>query len=71
MKRHKSVGKFVQKSQTKSEIKITLCNKDNDPFKHEVYGDSIIFERHLYANGLSVYNIKSESSTIVCTGSKL
>ena len=70
MKRHKSVGKFVQKSQTKAEVKITLCNNDNDPFKRDVYGDSIIFERILYATGLSVYSIKNESSIVVCTGSK-
>ena len=70
MKRHKSVGKFVQKSQTKAEVKITICNNDNDPFKRDVYGDCIIFERILYANGLSVYSIKNESSIVVCTGSK-
>ena len=61
MKRHKSVGKFVQKSQTKAEIKITICNNDNEPFKRDVYGDYIIFERHLYASGLSIYNIKNDT----------
>ena len=70
IKRHSSVGKFVQKSQTKAEIKITLCNRGNDPFKHDVYGDSIIFERHIYATGISVYSIKNESSIVVCSGSK-
>ena len=64
MKRHKSVGKFVQKSQTKAEIKITICNNDNEPFKRDVYGDYIIFDRHLYASGLSIYNIKNESSIV-------
>ena len=71
MKRHKSVGKFVQKSQTKAEVKITISNNDNDPFRKDVYGDCIIFERHLYATGLSVYSIKNESSIVVFTGSKI
>ena len=70
MKRHSSVGKFVQKSQNKAEIKITMSNKDSDPFKRDVYGDSIIFERHLYASGISIYHIKNESSIVVCGGSK-
>ena len=70
MKRHSSVGKFVQKSQNKAEIKITMSNKDSDPFKRDVYGDSIIFERHLYASGISIYHIKNESSIVVCSGSK-
>ena len=70
MKRHSSVGKFVQKAQNKAEIKITMCNMDNEPFKHELYGDSIIFERHLYASGISIYHIKNASSIIVCSGSK-
>ena len=73
MKRHSSVGKFVQKSTNKAEIRITIDNhnRGDDAFKHEVYSDKIVFERILYANGMSIQNIKNgQTNAIVHTGSK-
>ena len=71
MKRHSSVGKFVQKETNKAEIRITISNRDEEPYRHEVYGDKIVFERTIYANGVSHYNIKNgKSMATVCNGSK-
>ena len=73
MKRHSSVGKFVQKSMNKAEIRITIDNhnRGEDAFKHETYGDKIVFERIIYANGISVHNLKNgKNMAVVCTGSK-
>ena len=73
MKRHSSVGKFVQKSTNKAEIRITIDNhnRGDDAYKHEIYSDKIVFERIIYASGMSVHHIRNgKSMALVYTGSK-
>ena len=72
MKRHKNVGKFVQKGTNRAEIKITVWNSGEDGYKQDTYGDTIVFERTIYANGQSNNCIRrGDTMSIVCNGSKL
>ena len=72
MKRHKNVGKFVQKGTNRAEIKVSVWNSGEDGYKQEVYGNTIVFERVIYANGQSNNSIKrGDTMSTVCNGSKL
>ena len=39
-------------------VKIRLRNQGQDAFRPDVYGDSIVIERRIYANGQNSFQIK-------------
>ena len=72
MKRHKNVGKFVQKGTNRAEIKVSVWNSGEDGYKQDTYGNTIVFERIIYANGQSNNCIRrGDTMSTVCNGSKL
>lgn len=60
-----SVKSMVETGKRTAEVTIKLRNVGRDAFNQEVYGDSIIINRKLSADGASQYKIKSSSGTVV------
>ena len=72
MKRHSSIGQFVQKGQNRAEIRVTLFNEGDDAYRPEMHGTRIVFERIIYAHGQSIHHIRRGDATNaqLYTGSK-
>ena len=71
MNRHSSLQKFIQKNKNKSEIRITLGNKGDDPYNQDLYGDKIVFARNIYVNGGATHNIRNGNTyKVIKKGSK-
>jgi hypothetical protein len=69
-KRGTNLKQFIRRDTVKAEIQIHLWNGGEDAYKTNVYGDRIIFERIIPANGSAVQNIKDHLGNTVHTGSK-
>jgi len=48
-----------------SEVTITLKNRGDEAYKHDVYGDSVIISRRFDSRGSSTYKIKAKDGTLV------
>ena len=48
-----------------SEVTITLKNRGDEAYKHDVYGDSIVISRKFDIRGSSTYKIKAKDGTLV------
>lgn len=72
-KRMKAVKNAVKHGQNKAEIRIWLHNgRSDEAHRPDLYGDSIIFERHIYAeSGNSKHFIKDSSGRTVFEDSEL
>lgn len=44
-----------------------MFNGDRDPFKHEVYGDTITVERYIRRGGGGSYKIKNYQGKTICS----
>uniref|UniRef100_A0A8C5R417 Structural maintenance of chromosomes protein 6 n=1 Tax=Leptobrachium leishanense TaxID=445787 RepID=A0A8C5R417_9ANUR len=63
--RGSSIKDFVQVGQTSADIFITLRNRGQDAFKHEIYGDSIVVHHNLTTDGKRSYKLKSATGALV------
>uniref|UniRef100_A0A8C5R571 Structural maintenance of chromosomes protein 6 n=1 Tax=Leptobrachium leishanense TaxID=445787 RepID=A0A8C5R571_9ANUR len=63
--RGSSIKGFVKDGQTSADVSITLRNRGQDAFKHEVYGDSIVVHQHLTSDGSRSYKLKSATGALV------
>ena len=48
-----------------SEVTITLKNRGDEAYKHDIYGDSITISRRFDSKGSSTYKIKAKDGTQV------
>lgn len=61
---------FVRKGAQKAVISVRLCNRGNEAYKHERYGDSIVIERTLTAS-TSSYKFRNHETGEVVTKDRL
>ncbi|KKA29293.1 hypothetical protein TD95_002504 [Thielaviopsis punctulata] len=57
-----SLKSFVKEGKDQSIIQVKLKNRGDGAYQHEIYGDSIIVERHFNKTGTSGFKLKSGSS---------
>ena len=69
-KRNSALKDFIKSGQTKAEVILHISNEGDEPYRYEVYGDTIIFERHIFENGTNNLFIKSTKDGIAQAGSK-
>ncbi|XP_077147585.1 structural maintenance of chromosomes protein 6 isoform X2 [Ranitomeya variabilis] len=62
-----SIKGFVKDGETSADVSIKLRNRGNDAFKGDVYGESIIVQQRLTADGGRSYKLKSASGSLVST----
>ncbi|XP_020623366.1 structural maintenance of chromosomes protein 6-like isoform X3 [Orbicella faveolata] len=62
-----SIKNFVKKGCRSCQVSVQLRNRGADAFKHSEYGDSIIIERRITADGGSSYKLKSRKGKVVST----
>lgn len=64
-----SLKQFVQSGASHAEVIIHLRNRGQDAYRHDVYGDTIVVERHIRSDGTGTYKLKSggNSGTVVST----
>ncbi|XP_069584225.1 structural maintenance of chromosomes protein 6 isoform X2 [Ranitomeya imitator] len=62
-----SIKGFVKDGETSADVSIKLRNRGNDAFKGDVYGESIIVQQRLTADGGRSYKLKSSSGSLVST----
>lgn len=60
-----SIKGFVKDGQTSADVTIKLRNRGHDAFRPEVYGESIIVQQRLTADGGRSYKLKSCSGSLV------
>jgi chromosome segregation ATPase len=48
-----------------SQVTITLKNRGDEAYKHDVYGDSIVISRKFDTRGTSTYRIKTRDNVLV------
>lgn len=48
-----------------SEVTITLKNRGDEAYKHDIYGDSIIITRRFDTKGSSTYKIRAKDGTVI------
>ena len=46
-----------------SEVIVHLRNRGHDAYRHDVYGDTIVVERHIRSDGTGTYKLKSGSTS--------
>ncbi|KAF9649912.1 P-loop containing nucleoside triphosphate hydrolase protein [Thelephora ganbajun] len=56
---------FIKEGKQASEVTITLKNRGDEAYKHDIYGDSIIISRRFDIKGSSTYKIKAKDGTMV------
>ncbi|CAH3023318.1 unnamed protein product [Porites evermanni] len=60
-----SLKNFVKKGCSSGQVSVQLRNKGSDAYKSAEYGDSIIIERKIMAEGGSSYKIKSTEGKVI------
>ncbi|KAK2747897.1 Structural maintenance of chromosomes protein 6 [Myotisia sp. PD_48] len=65
--RGQSLKSFIKEGKESSTIVVRLKNQGADAYQENVYGRSIIIERHFSRNGTSGFRLKARSGTIVST----
>lgn len=60
-----SIKGFVKEGQTSADVTIKLRNRGHDAFRPDVYGESIIVQQRLTADGGRSYKLKSCSGSLV------
>ena len=70
-KRNSALKDFIKSGQTKAEVILHISNEGDEPYRPEVYGDTIIFERHIFENkNTNNLFIKSTKDGTALSGSK-
>ncbi|XP_005158646.1 structural maintenance of chromosomes protein 6 isoform X1 [Danio rerio] len=62
-----SLKGFVKYGETSTDIKVKLKNRGNDPYKGDVYGDSICIEHRITSDGCRTCKIKNKAGHVVST----
>lgn len=62
-----SLKNFIKEGQEKSRLTVKIKNTGHDAYQHDLYGDSIIIERHFTKSGGSGFFVKSETGNKVST----
>ena len=62
-----SLKSFVKEGQDHGSLVVKLKNAGSDAYQHDVYGDSIIIERHFSKTGSSGFKIKTSQGRIMST----
>ncbi|PNY27249.1 Structural maintenance of chromosomes protein 6, partial [Tolypocladium capitatum] len=60
-----SLKSFVKEGQEQGSLVVKIKNAGTDAYQHDIYGDSIIVERHFAKSGSSGFKIKSEQGRII------
>lgn len=60
-----SLKTFVKEGTDKSVLIVKIKNQGQDAYKHDVYGDSIIVERHFSKSGSSSFKVKTATGQAV------
>ncbi|KXJ90676.1 P-loop containing nucleoside triphosphate hydrolase protein [Microdochium bolleyi] len=60
-----SLRSFVKEGQEHASLIVKIKNQGDDAYKRDVFGDSIIVERHFTKSGTSGFKLKSESGRII------
>ncbi|KAK3391583.1 P-loop containing nucleoside triphosphate hydrolase protein [Sordaria brevicollis] len=62
-----SLKSFVKEGTEKAVLIVKIKNQGQDAYKHDVYGDSIIVERHFSKSGGSSFKVKTATGQTVST----
>jgi chromosome segregation ATPase len=62
-----SLKSFVKEGQDHGTLVVSIRNAGSDAYQHEIYGDSIVVERHFSKSGSSGFKIKNEQGRIIST----
>jgi chromosome segregation ATPase len=62
-----SLKSFIREGQERAILSVKIKNQGADSYKHDIYGDSIIVERHFSRAGASSFKIKSATGQLVST----
>lgn len=62
-----SLKSFIKEGREKSKLIVKIKNKGRDAYQHEIYGDTILVERHFSRAGSSGFYVKSETGRTIST----
>ncbi|KAL3952329.1 hypothetical protein ACCO45_014046 [Purpureocillium lilacinum] len=62
-----SLKSFVKEGEEHGSLTVRIKNAGTDAYQHDVYGDTIIVERHFSKSGSSGFKIKSQNNRIIST----
>ncbi|XP_056111975.1 structural maintenance of chromosomes protein 6 isoform X2 [Rhinichthys klamathensis goyatoka] len=62
-----SLKGFVKYGESSADIKVKLKNRGNDPYKGDIYGDSICIEHRISSDGCRTCKIKSKMGHVIST----
>ncbi|KAH7029372.1 P-loop containing nucleoside triphosphate hydrolase protein [Microdochium trichocladiopsis] len=62
-----SLRSFVKEGQEHASLIVKIKNQGDDAYKRDVFGDSIIVERHFTRSGTSGFKLKAESGRTIST----
>ena len=62
-----SLKSFVKEGQEQGSLVVKIKNAGTDAYQHDIYGDSIVVERHFSKSGSSGFKIRSEHGRIIST----
>ncbi|KAL2082375.1 hypothetical protein ACEWY4_022193 [Coilia grayii] len=63
--RGSSLKNFVKEGESSAEVSITIRNRGNDAFKPQVYGESIIVDLRISADGTRTYKLRSKTGQVI------
>lgn len=62
-----SLKSFVKEGQAHGSLVVKIKNAGSDSYQHDVYGDSILVERHFSKTGSSGFKIKNDQGRVIST----
>ncbi|ROL42817.1 Structural maintenance of chromosomes protein 6 [Anabarilius grahami] len=62
-----SLKGFVKYGESSADIKVKLINRGNDPYKGDIYGDSICIEHRISSDGCRTCKIKNKMGHVIST----
>jgi len=60
-----SLKSFVKEGSERAVLSVKIKNQGADAYKHDIYGDSILVERHFSKTGSSGFKVKTETGQII------
>ncbi|KAI4111346.1 MAG: hypothetical protein LQ339_000545 [Xanthoria mediterranea] len=65
--RGQSLKSFIKEGSDNATLSVKIKNKGDSSYQSEVYGDSIIVERHFTRSGTSNFKLKSDTGRLIST----
>jgi len=62
-----SLKSFVKEGQERAVLSVKIKNQGDDAYRHDIYGDSIVVERHFSKSGSSGFKVKTALGQVYCT----